>query len=217
MPLITQPFFFLIIAIYCGRTQSAALNFQAGQSDLRFPQYSDGLTNPPILASDTASEPNTEFPITYTANMGSDELAEVTLSEHNILLSSCSSNNKRDSATNPLLCKPENQPVPSTQPESTQPAREFNPKGQIQNSDANRKPPWWEKIPGASQLFRQPSSNAIPPEFEQSNICNDPNHFYIFPVCSMQPPFNPSPGTTLLLNHCRACTIIPLQLLFSLQ
>lgn len=218
MPPLTQlSFFLLIIAIYRGRAQSAALDFQAGQTDPLFPQYNDRLTNPLALASDTTSEPSTEFPILSAANMGSGEPVEVALGEHNGLLSSCSSNKKRDSATKPAFCKPETEYVPSTQPESTPPAQEFNPKGQIQDNNANKKTPWWEKIPGASRLFRQPNSNAIPPEFEQSNICNDPNNFYIFPVCSMQQPFNPGPRTTLLLNHCRSCTSIPLQLSISLQ
>lgn len=214
MPPVTQLFFLLTIAIYCGRAQSAALDFQAGQSDPLSSQY---LTDPLVLASDTNSEPVAELPIVSAANAGSDEPAEAALSKDNGLLSPCSSNNKRDSATKPAWCKPETQLIPSTQPGSTPPVQEFTPEGKIQNSNANKKTPWWEKVPGASRLFRQPGSNAIPPEFEQNNICNDPDRFYIFPVCSMQTPYNPELGTTLLLNHCRSCTIISLQLLISLQ
>lgn len=104
----------------------------------------------------------------------------------------------------------------STQPGSTPSVQEFKPEGQTQDNNANKKTPWWEKIPGASRLFRQPSNNAIPAEFEQSNLSDDPSNFYIYPVCSMQQPYNPGTRTTLILNHCQSCTIISLELLISL-
>lgn len=120
------------------------------------------------------SEPNAEFPMVSVAITGSGEPAEAALSEHNGLLLSCSSNKNRDSATKPAWCETETQPDLSTQPGSTASVQEFKPEGQTQDNNANKKTPWWEKIPGASRLFRQPSNNAIPAEFEQSNLCDDP-------------------------------------------
>lgn len=162
------------------------------------------------------SEPNAEFPMISVAITGSGEPAGAALSEHNGLLLSCSSNKNRDSATKPAWCETETQPDLSTQPGSTPSVQEFKPEGQTQDNNANKKTSWWEKIPGASRLFRQPSNNAIPAEFEQSNLCNDPYNFYIYPVCSMQQPYNPGTRTTLILNHCRSCTVISLYLLISL-
>lgn len=103
-----------------------------------------------------------------------------------------------------------------TQPGPSPPVQEFQPEDQIQNNNANTRKPWWEKIPGASTLFRQPSSNAIPPEFEKSSLCNEPGSSHNVPVCSVETPLITHFGSNTL-GHCRFCTITFLLLLISLQ
>lgn len=200
--LITQVYLLLIIAISCGRARAAALDLQAGQGNpLLTSQYEIAFSSPFVLASGTTDQANPEFPVVAALNPGSGDLAEATSSERNVPPSSCSSKNKRGSANvDDTWCpyKPDSQTAPYTQP-----ALDFNTGNQQQNSNGGKK--WWQGIPGLQELFGRPTNKPIVIPDWLSQLCNDPEQFYIIPVCSLQDSYG---GTSFMLNYCRISTVI---------